>query len=133
MAPGHIRKLRITRRRCSRHKALVVQGLAAEHDFPVGGTCGHIEGSRYQNQLCPSKSHQPSQFRETEVETDAEADFAELCIEDSNLTAGSQCIGLLEGLSSFDVDIKEMHLPVLCNLAAAAVEDIGGVVNVPIF
>ena len=70
---------------------------------------------------------------ETEVETDAEADFAELCIEDSNLTAGSQCIGLLEGLSSFDVDIKEMHLPVLCNLAAAAVEDIGGVVNVPIF
>ena len=108
---------------------LGVHGAAAQEQLPVSGTGGQAEGGGDDDRLGARLGHQQEQLGEADVKADADAQLAELGVEQGQLVAGGEGGGLLEVGAVVDGGIKEMNLAMACRLSALSVKDKAGVIE----
>ncbi|CAN3994998.1 Magnesium transport protein CorA, partial [Dysosmobacter welbionis] len=129
VAVGHVGALFVPGGGDPHGEALVVHCPLAEEKFPVGGAGSHVEGRRHEDHLCPPQAHAPGQLLEPQVEADAQPHGAEGRLEGGDGISRGEGVRLPEPLSPLDVDIKQVGLPVLGQLAAVGAVDVAGVVD----
>ena len=114
VTPSHIVGLLIPGRADGRHVHLVVDGSAPGEQFPVSFAGGHVERSGVHEQfafMVPGVNL--GQVGEPDVVADADADPAVGGIERGHRVSWRKHFRFLKGDFSRNVDIEEMHLPVL--------------------
>ena len=95
----------------------------------MGGTGGHVEGGRYEDQLCPVQGHQPRLLYEADIKADFDTYPAQAGLQDREITACGEGIALLKGNASRNVNVKEVDLAVPADLLAIFIENEAAVIE----
>ena len=89
----------------------------------------HIERRRNNDQPRALEGKDAKQLCKAHVEADGDADLAERRVKERIVLTGRECVGFEKPLTTRHVDVKQMHLAVLCPLRPSRVKDIAGVVD----
>ena len=95
--------------------------------------CGagrEIERAGHQNEPRAHERHGAKLLDEPDVKADGDADLPPRGIKHGKVIAGQEGIGLHKALTAGNVDIKQMHLAVLCDLLTLGREDEAGIIDV---
>lgn len=71
----------------------------------------------------------PKQLCKAHVKADGDANLAERRVKERIVLTGRECVGFEKLLTTRHVDVKQVHLAVLCLLRPVRVKDIAGVVD----
>ena len=129
MCIGDIASRFVPRRGTTRDKALVIERPRAKQQLPMRRTGRHIERRRNNDQLRTLEGKDAKQLCKAHVEADGDADLAERRVKERIVPTGRECVGFEKPLTTRHVNVKQVHLAVLCLLRPVRVKDIAGVVD----
>ena len=89
----------------------------------------HIERRRNNDQPRALKGKDAKQLCKAHIKADGSANLAEWRVKERIVLSGRERVGLEKPLTARHVNVKQMHLAVLCLLRPVRVKDIAGVVD----
>ena len=129
MCIGDIAHRFVPCRGTAREETLVIERPRAKQQLPMRRTGRHIERCRNNDQLRTLEGKDAKQLCKAHVEADGDADLAERRVKERIVLTGRECVGFEKPLTTRHVDVKQVHLAVLCLLRTVRVKDIAGVVD----
>ena len=129
MCIGDIARRFVPCRGTAREEALVIERPRAKQQLPMRRTGRHIERRRNNDQPRSLKGKNAKQLCKAHIKADGSADLAEWRVKERIVLSGCECVRLEKPLTARHINVKQMHLAVLCPLRPVRVKDIAGVVD----